>query len=310
MNQPFWNPFAPPQPPADPWQQGFEAWTRAFSQGAAPNANAFNPTAATNDAIERMTTSAKQFFDFLQAAQTATTSQSGFNPGAFANAAQMFTPGSNPMLDAMRGLNGQGAMSFEQLGAQSQAFAQQMQQEASSWLNVPTFGLTRASQQRSQQVVQAMAGLNEAQQKYQQQMLKATQLAFTKFESKLGERSEPGREVTSLRGVYDLWIDAAEEGYAEVALSKEYKDAYGELANAQLRVRKFVQEELERSAQSLGMPTRTELDAVHKKMADLRRRLAELEERLGERDAASAEHSSYAADKPQQSSKPANKRKK
>jgi hypothetical protein len=87
--------------------------------------------------------------------------------------------------------------------------------------------------------------------------------------------------LKSFREVYDLWIDAAEEGYAEVALSMEFREVYGALVNAQMRVRQQVQGEVERAGAALGMPTRTELSSVHQKLADMRRRMARIEESLG-----------------------------
>jgi len=80
--------------------------------------------------------------------------------------------------------------------------------------------------------------------------------------------------------VYDLWIDAAEEGYAEIALSPDFRRVYGDLVNSQMRVRKLIQDEIERIAISFGMPSRTELNSVHKRMAEMRRRMASLEEAL------------------------------
>jgi hypothetical protein len=47
-----------------------------------------------------------------------------------------------------------------------------------------------------------------------------------------------------------------------------------------MRVRKLIQDEIERIAISFGMPSRTELNSVHKRMAEMRRRMASLEEAL------------------------------
>ena len=83
-----------------------------------------------------------------------------------------------------------------------------------------------------------------------------------------------------IRDSYDVYVDAAEEGYAEIALSDEFREAYGAMVDAQMRVRQMVQGEVERSTASMGMPGRTELDSVHKRVHDLRRRVANLEEQL------------------------------
>src|SRR6185312_15381523 len=73
--------------------------------------------------------------------------------------------------------------------------------------------------------------------------------------------------------LYDLWVDAAEESYAEIALSREFREIYGALVNAQMRVRSQMQQEVERIATDFGMPTRSELDSIGQRLHDLRREL-------------------------------------
>jgi hypothetical protein len=73
--------------------------------------------------------------------------------------------------------------------------------------------------------------------------------------------------------LFDLWIDAAEEAYAEIALSPEFRAAYGARVNAQMRLRQAVQGEIERTSALFGMPTRSDLDSAFRKIADLERAL-------------------------------------
>src|SRR3546814_11269373 len=91
--------------------------------------------------------------------------------------------------------------------------------------------------------------------------------AFVVFEGKLAEHEAPGRHLGSVRAVYDLWIDAAEQAYAEIALSPQFGVAYGEMVNAQMRLRLANQNELERVCRELGMPTRSEVTATQRKMS-------------------------------------------
>jgi polyhydroxyalkanoate synthase subunit PhaE len=72
------------------------------------------------------------------------------------------------------------------------------------------------------------------------------------------------------------WIDAAEEAYAEIALSSGFRKVYGELVNAQMRVRAGIQREVELIGGLFGMPGRTEVDAAHRKIAELERQLRRL----------------------------------
>jgi inorganic triphosphatase YgiF len=107
--------------------------------------------------------------------------------------------------------------------------------------------------------------------RYNAQMLEAARRGYELFEGKLAEREQPGRQIESLRALYDLWVDAAEEGYAEIALSREFQEIYGELTNAQMRLRSQIQQEVERLSVDLGMPTRSELNSIGERLQAVRR---------------------------------------
>ena len=94
----------------------------------------------------------------------------------------------------------------------------------------------------------ALVDYQEQTSRYNALIMKASQRGFELFESKLAAREEPGRQIDSLRALYDLWVDAAEEAYAEIALSPEFREVYGALVNAQMRVRSQIQQEVERIA--------------------------------------------------------------
>jgi class III poly(R)-hydroxyalkanoic acid synthase PhaE subunit len=147
---------------------------------------------------------------------------------------------------------------------------------------MPAFGIGREHQQRLQTLVQAQLDYQQRDAAYNALMLEALQRASELFEDKLAEREEPGRQLTSARALFDLWIDAAEEAYAGIALSPEFREVYGALVNAQMRLRQGVQHEVEQACAQLGMPTRSEVDAAHRKIAELERALRRM------RDAADA----------------------
>ena len=56
-----------------------------------------------------------------------------------------------------------------------------------------------------------------------------------------------------------------------MALSGDYRETYGAMVNAQMRLRQDVQKEIEHATGQLGMPTRTEIEAAHRKIAELER---------------------------------------
>ena len=93
------------------------------------------------------------------------------------------------------------------------------------------------------------------------------------MQDKLAERAEPGRQIDSLKALYDLWVDAAEEAYAEIALTDEFREVYGEMVNTQMRVRQMQQRQTGQWCRELGLPTREEVSALGERLQQLRRDL-------------------------------------
>ncbi|RXR06991.1 class III poly(R)-hydroxyalkanoic acid synthase subunit PhaE [Pseudoxanthomonas composti] len=156
-----------------------------------------------------------------------------------------------------------------------------LQEQASRWFNMPAFGLTREHQGRWQQLRQALQEYQRWANDYHALMTKAGQHALALFETKLEAHAEPGRQIASARALFDVWIDAAEEAYAQIALSPEFRHIYGQLANAQMRVRAGVQKEVEQVSALFGMPTRTEVDSAYRKIVELERAMRRLNRQVG-----------------------------
>lgn len=144
------------------------------------------------------------------------------------------------------------------------------------WLNAPAFGPAREHQARWQALLKTQQEYQASAEAYVDTIREVLEDAFKRFEAKLGEHEVPGSQLTSARAMFDLWIDAAEEAYAKVALSEDFQRIYGELANAQMRLRAASQSELERACDAMGVPTRTEMDAAHKRIAELERQVRRL----------------------------------
>jgi hypothetical protein len=177
-------------------------------------------------------------------------------------------------------MRGPGQQDFGRWAEQMGPFLERLQSQGQSLLGLPAFGFSREHQERVQQLLQAQSDYQKQSQAYNALMAEAGQDAFSRFEDKLAERSEPGRQIGSARALFDLWIDAAEEAYADIALSPRFRDAYAALVNSQMRLRAGVQKEIEQASGSFGMPTRTEIDAAHRKIVQLERELRRLRDEV------------------------------
>lgn len=234
------------------------------------------------EVVERFATQGRQWFaQMQQVAGQFAGRQAGADEIVQAWKQAMGQGGDNPFAQVFSQMSGRGHAGFEQWFAQVAPLLQAgwmggLQQQGGDWLRLPAFGPNREHQERWQAFAQAQLALQQAQDGYHALLMQAGHDAFARFESKLAERSEPGRQLQSARALFDLWVDAAEEAYAEIALSPEFRQRYADLVNAQMRLRSAVQREIELFTAALGVPGRTEVDSAHRKIAELEREVRRL----------------------------------
>ena len=254
---------------APDWQQAVQWWSQLMP-GQQP---------AVTDVLGRFNAQASDWYGRMQQVAAQFTGVQGsaaevgeaWRQALGANAENLATGLFPEMIRAMRG-GGQHA-GLDEWITQAMPFVESLRRERSKWLHVPTFGLSREHQERWQQLALAQDEYQQRNDAFNQLMAKATQRAFELFERKLAEHEAPEKQLTSARALFDLWIDAAEDAYAEVALSAEFGEVYGELTNAQMKLRACMQREVEQFCGLLGMPSRTEVDSAHRKIAELERAL-------------------------------------
>jgi hypothetical protein len=181
-----------------------------------------------------------------------------------------------PYPDLFSSLFGPGAFGLDGLAEQWVPWLESLRGPLDEWARTPAFGPAREHQQRWKGLLQAQQSLREATESCQRLLEEASRQAYALFEQKLGRRAESAAPLDSARALFDEWIDAAEDAYAKMALSPEFSQVYGALANAQMRMRAGVQREVEQFGDMLGLPSRSEVDAAHRKIQELERALRRL----------------------------------
>ncbi|MFA5683698.1 MAG: poly(R)-hydroxyalkanoic acid synthase subunit PhaE [Lysobacteraceae bacterium] len=253
--------------PMPDWNSALGQWAKLFDQEGGD----------ARRAADKLAAHGQQFFSLMQALLPAAARHNGA-PDLAALWRRGLGDG-NPMLDALRQVGAEGARGWEQWFGLAQTAAAPLHNDWTAALNLPAFGMARERQQEFNAWLLAQSAYAEAVQAYQQLLAKANEQGMQRFESKLAERSEPGRQIDSMRALFDLWVDAAEEAYAQIAMSPEFRDAYGELVNCQMRVKQLQNKAIERLAAEAGMPTRSELDGVLQRLRALQREVRQLRER-------------------------------
>jgi hypothetical protein len=188
---------------------------------------------------------------------------------------QWFGGANEPFAQAFAGIDTAGAQGFVE---QWQAWMQAAQQTGvvpgqGHTGPVPAFGLDREQQMQQQDLARALLTAAQATGRYQALLQRAATDGLQRLQGKLAQHAEPGQQIDSLKGLYDLWVDAAEEAYAEVALTEEFRAVYGDMVNAQMHVRQLQQKHVEAFCQQLGLPTRSEVSSLGQRVQALRRDL-------------------------------------
>ena len=222
---------------AQGWHEAVDWWTQLVH----------GQRAEVNAVVDRFTGQARQWYGQMQqvAAQFAGRDASAADiAGAWKQA--LGAVGENPFPELFRNMRGQGQQGLDQWIEDASPFLDAWRREGTAWMGLPAFGYAREHQERWQALARAQLDYQEQSSAYNALMLKAAQRAYEVFEDKLAARAQqPDAQLKSARALFDLWIDAAEEAYAEIALSPEFRKVYGALVDAQMRVRAGVQQQVE-----------------------------------------------------------------
>lgn len=251
-------------------RQSWDAWLRQM-QAAAPTQAAPARTGASfaNDAVERTLDGLKGYLQWMQGATAAPTPAADWQQ----QLQQWFGGGAAPFAQAFGGIDSAGAQGFVRQWQDWLRDAGGALGLGSTGSPTPAFGMDREQHMQQQALAQAMLEALQAAGRYQALIQRANAQGLERLQEKLAQHAEPGRQIDSLKGLYDLWVDASEEAYAQIALTDEFRHAYGEMVNAQMQVRQLQQKQTEAICRQLGMPTRAEVSNLGERLQALRREL-------------------------------------
>lgn len=175
-----------------------------------------------------------------------------------------------------------GMQAFQQMGAGGfeMPMSQNWQEQLEKVLAAPAVGFNRESQQRLQELAQLGANYQEAMDDYLKAFAKQGLESVEALRARVKVMSEEGKSISTLRELYDLWVEVNEEIYGKFAMTDEYQVVYGDMVNALMALRQGINAELDSTYAAANLPTRKALDAAFEKQQEVRRENRTLRKQL------------------------------
>lgn len=240
--------------------QVVETWGRMMSDAFAQSSKGFNPFAPQTSGFGGMSAQGMPpFWEMPFAEMTKNL------PGM--NLSGMNWPGMNLPTDFWQGMQGMpGMQAFKMPQVGSGDIRAQMER----MLSAPTLGYSRESQEQYQEYVKLLMEYEKSSRDYQAGFAELGQKSMESFRKLLETKTKDTGPLTSIRAVYNLWVDACEEVYADYALSDTYAKRYGQMVNDLMAVKQQGAVLLDQWLESMNMPTRRDLTSTQRRLHDTR----------------------------------------
>ncbi len=148
------------------------------------------------------------------------------------------------------------------------------------YLSVPGIGYTRESQEQYLKGIRLRTDYQNALNDFNNAYSRVGVQAMEKLRQQMVRLGEEDKSITSLRQIYDLWVDANEQAYADFFYSEEYPRLYGALVNSLMHYKQHNQRTVNELLAAMNIPTQQGVNTVKEKQQDLRRGLQSVRQQL------------------------------
>jgi len=253
----------------------------SMSEGLFGASGQDQPEAAMNMWMSSMQAALQQWIAQIQANADFATPDlpgvSGTTLSSWAQFADTVAPWLNMSQDLLREIaegHLPGGVEMPGMGAAQEQFCRA--------LSMPGLGYTREQQEHLQGLARHLLTYHDALRAYKLAFAKTALASLDSVRNRLQELHEKGEKIESLRGLYDMWVDASEDAYGDFATSDEYQVVYGDLVNALMQVRKDMNEVAEQHYKLMNIPTRSEINTMQHRQQQNRREGRQLRREIAE----------------------------
>lgn len=152
------------------------------------------------------------------------------------------------------------------------------QQTAETLRRLPPIGLAREQTEAWREWAEAHAEARRLERELQAVLIQVQLDALALLQKQVDDRAAD-RPIENFRALYDMWVDCGEQVYGKLAHSEAYAKLQAQLGNASMRVRARQQTVLEHGLKQFDLPTRSEINSLHRQVRDLKLQLEALQSR-------------------------------
>ncbi len=145
---------------------------------------------------------------------------------------------------------------------------------------MPGFGPTREFQEKLSQAGLLLQDYQKHYQTYQQALTKLGKQSLDRLEQKIVDLANAQQKITSLRQIYNLWIDASEETYSRHAFDDGHAIMYANLVNALMKYRLQSNVIMDMVLEVMNLPTSAGMNTVIKRQQQMRNSVQQFQSEL------------------------------
>ena len=151
-----------------------------------------------------------------------------------------------------------------------------LQSAAEKYLSMPGIGYTRESQEQHLKSIKLWGEYQKASNEFNSANSRVNTKALEGLKKKIFKLAEEDKNISSLREIYDLWVDANEDAYAEFVYSEEYTQLYSAMVNSLMAFKQHNQKFVDKSLSEMNIPTQKGMDTVKQRLQEVRRELFDM----------------------------------
>lgn len=161
-----------------------------------------------------------------------------------------------------------------------QAWSRDMGAGRLSMADLPALGLTRERQEALQRLQRLFNDYFEQHGALAMLWNEVIGDALKRLGAAMSARFQKNELPQTAKQLYDLWVESAEAAYATMAHSPRYAKAQAELGNTIAKMRIEQRGLIESISRELDLPTRSELNTVHRRLKDMKAEIRRLRAEL------------------------------